>query len=114
MYSHFKADIASSGVSIRFNAGKPSDAIRSMLKGNGFRWSPGGGCWLARRVVGAADFLSALDRAMDEEAGIPQKPDAACWVCSSPDGFFRACGPATPVWCDKCAAERGNAPRYRN
>src|SRR5262249_19998081 len=70
-----------------------------MLKATGFRWSPSAGLWWRRRISGAADFLGALDRALN-----PGRPDGACWVCRSPDGFFRSEGPATPVRCDACQA----------
>ncbi len=56
---------------LTFNA-KPPDAIRSLLKGAGFRWSPSAGCWWRRGVRGAADFLAAVDRALN-----PDKPDGA-------------------------------------
>ncbi len=85
-------------VRIRFSD-KPSANIRAMLKANGFRWSPTGGEWWRNRVAGAADFLTALRRAVE-----PGKPDGACWVCKSPEGFFRNEGPATPVRCDACQA----------
>lgn len=76
---------------------KPPEPIRALLKGAGFRWSPGAGCWWRRGVRGAADFLAALDRRLN-----PGKPDGACWSCQAPEGFFRANGPATPVYCDAC------------
>jgi len=85
-------------VRIRFSA-KPDERIRDMLKANGFRWSPSAGLWWRRRICGAADFLGALDRALN-----PGRPDGACWVCESPNGFFRAEGAATPVRCDACEA----------
>jgi hypothetical protein len=85
-------------VRIRFSA-KPDDRIRSMLKYNGFRWSPGAGLWWRRRISGAADFLSALDLALNG----PRK--AKCWMCGSPDGHFRSEGAATPVRCDECQAK---------
>ena len=91
---------------------KPSEAIRAMLKGAGFRWSPAGGCWWRRGCKGAADFITALDRRMN-----PDRPDGACWRCQSPQGFFRAEGTATPVWCDTChaaiRAERERVERER-
>ena len=84
-------------VRIRFSA-KPDERIRSMLKANGFRWSPGEGLWWRGRISGAGDFLGALDRAING----PRK--AKCWVCGSPDGYFRSEGAATPVRCDACQA----------
>ena len=99
-------------VRIRFSA-KPDERIQTMLKANGFRWSPVGGFWWRRQVKGAADFLAALERRLN-----PGKPDGACWRCRSPEGFFRPQGPATPVYCNACwetlqtnlaKAERGEA-----
>jgi hypothetical protein len=81
---------------IRFSA-KPEERIRSMLKANGFRWSPMAGEWWRRGCKGAADYLAALDRAIG-----PRKPDGACWRCQSPEGYFRRHGAATPVHCDAC------------
>jgi hypothetical protein len=83
-------------VRIRFSA-KPDERIRAMLKGNGFRWSPTGGEWWRSRVAGAADFLAALDRALN-----PRRPDGPCWRCQAPEGCFRPQGAATPVYCDPC------------
>lgn len=83
-------------VRIRFSE-KPSASIRSMLKAAGFRWSPAGGEWWRPRVAEAADFLAALDRAVN-----PGRPDGACWACKSPAGYFRRQGAATPVYCDAC------------
>lgn len=42
------------------------------------------------------------------QCGAPaeRKPDAPCWICKAPEGFFRARGAATPVWCDACNAEQ--------
>ena len=82
------------GVSVRFPS-KPPDNIRAMLKSAGFRW--GNGEWSRRRVTGAADFLTALERACN-----PGKPDGNCWRCQSPQGFFRPQGAATSVYCDVC------------
>ena len=89
--------------SVMFTA-KPDERIRSMLKVSGFRWSPAGGFWWRRRVEGFADFLAALDRAIN-----PRRPDGACWRCKAPEGFFRPQGAATPVYCDACHAAL-NAP----
>jgi hypothetical protein len=83
------------GVTVRFPE-KPPEAIRSMLKANGFRW--GNGCWYRRTIKGAADFLTALERKC-RPAGTP---DAPCWTCKDPAGFFRNQGAATPVYCDAC------------
>lgn len=79
---------------------KPSEAIRAILKGAGFRWSPSTACWWRRGCQGAADFIAALDRAMN-----PGRPDGACWRCTSPQGFFRPQGAATPIYCDACHAQ---------
>jgi hypothetical protein len=95
-YSHV---IEAGRVNVMFTA-KPAEHIRAMLKAHGFRWSPVDGFWWRRRVQGAADFLAALDRALN-----PGRPDGACWRCQSPEGFFRPHGAATPVYCDKCHAE---------
>ena len=78
---------------------KPSDAIRSMMKAAGFRWSPESGYWWRRGCAGAADFIAALDRKLN-----PDRPDGACWRCQSPNGFFRPQGAAAPVHCDACHA----------
>jgi hypothetical protein len=92
------------GVRIRFSA-KPDGRIRDMLKANGFRWSPSAGEWWRVRVPGAADFLAALDRAVN-----PRRPDGACWRCQSPEGYFRPRGAATPVYCDACHAALSAPP----
>jgi hypothetical protein len=76
---------------------KPPEAIRALLKGAGFRWSPVAGCWWRRGCKGAADFLAALDRRMN-----PGRPDGPCWRCNAPEGFFRRQGAATPIYCDAC------------
>lgn len=96
--SQFTYSIESTDTRITFPS-KPSDAIRALLKGAGFRWSPSAGCWWRRGCKGAADFITALDRKMN-----PDRPDGACWVCQSPTGFFRNEGVATPVRCDECQA----------
>lgn len=83
-------------VSVMFDA-KPDVRIRGMLKASGFLWSPAGGFWWRRRVEGFADFLAALDRALN-----PNRPDGACWDYKSPEGFFRPYGAAAPVYCDRC------------
>jgi hypothetical protein len=92
----FSTVIETRRVSVMFNA-KPEDRIRSMLKANGFRWSPAGGFWWRPRVSGFADFCAALDRAIH-----PHRPDGPCWRCQAPEGFFRPQGAATPVYCDDC------------
>jgi hypothetical protein len=99
--SQFTYHIESSDTRITFPA-KPSEAIRALLKGAGFRWSPSAGCWWRRGCKGAADFNTALDRKLN-----PGRPDGACWKCQSPHGFFRPQGAATPVYCDTCHAEHG-------
>ena len=87
----FKSAIAPGQVTVKFS-GKPDGKIRSALKANGFWWSPADGVWCRRRVEGAADFLTWLDRALN-----PDRPDGACWRCKAPEGFFRPRGAATPV-----------------
>jgi hypothetical protein len=82
------------GVMVTFPS-KPPESIRAMLKANGFRWAHGS--WYRQRVTGAADFLTALERKCN-----PERPDAACWKCGDPNGFFRHRGAAAPVWCDAC------------
>jgi hypothetical protein len=76
---------------------KPVEAIRTMLKGAGFRWSPSAQCWWRRGCKGAADFITALNRELN-----PNRPDGACWRCQSPQGFFRPYGASTPVFCEHC------------
>ncbi len=96
------------GVRIKFSD-KPDERIRSMLKANGFRWSPSAGEWWRVRIAGAADFLMALDRALN-----PGRPDGACWTCKAPEGYFRNYGAAAPVYCDACEAKhraRSEDPR---
>ncbi|HZZ80431.1 MAG TPA: hypothetical protein VFE62_18150 [Gemmataceae bacterium] len=70
----FKYSIAGSHVSITFSA-KPDERIRSMLKANGFRWSPANSFWWRPRVSGAADFLAALERALNA----PNAPTHERW-----------------------------------
>src|SRR6516162_1915266 len=94
--SAFEYSIGPGDTRITFPA-RPSDAIRAMLKGAGFRWSPSAGCWWRRGVRGAADFLAALDRALN-----PKRPDGPCWRCQAPEGYYRPQGAATPVYCDDC------------
>jgi hypothetical protein len=87
---------------------KPLEAIRSLLKGAGFRWSPSAGCWWRRGVRGAADFITALDKRLG-----PRKPDGACWTCGAAEGYFRPYGAATPVYCDRCQELRRQQERAR-
>ena len=84
---------------------KPSESIRSMLKGAGFRWSRFGGCWVRRGVKGAADFLAALEKRIDQEAGT-RRPNGRCHDCQSPNGFFRAYAATTSVLCADCHSKR--------
>ncbi len=100
----FKSTIGRDGVRVAFSE-KPPDAIRSILKANGFRWQPAlapaiPGCWWRRRVAGAADFLTALERDIG-----PRRPDGKCWACRAPEGYLRPCGPFAPVHCDACHAK---------
>lgn len=87
-------------VELTFN-GKPSDAIRSAMKANGFRWSKDSGKWWRGSVRGAADLIAAIRTMVDRENGI-RRPDGKCWECQDDNGFFRRHGAATPVYCDKC------------
>ena len=104
--TQFTYSIESSDTRITFPS-KPSEAIRALLKGAGFRWSPSAGCWWRRGCKGAADFITALDRKMN-----PNRADGACWRCQAPAGFFRPHGAATPVYCDACfaIAKAGQGP----
>ena len=74
----YRHSIDRDGVTVRFSD-KPDVSIRTMLKANGFRWSPAAGLWFRRRIAGAADFLAALDRKLN-----PGRADGACWRCQSP------------------------------
>lgn len=87
-------EIQSGGVTITFDQ-KPPANILSALKASGFRWD--GRVWWRRRVPGAADLITWINRKLD-----PQ-PDGPCWKCGAP-GRFRAYGAATPVYCDDCEA----------
>ncbi len=60
----FKHEITPSQTRLRFD-GKPDDAIRTLLKGAGFRWAPRAGCWWRRGCEGAVDFVLALDRRLN-------------------------------------------------
>jgi hypothetical protein len=82
---------------------KPCERIRWILKASGFRWSPAAGTWWRSKTSGAADYIADLRATIDRAEGI-RRPVGACWVCQSPDGFFRNRGAAAPVWCDACAA----------
>jgi hypothetical protein len=99
------AKIGGGIVRISFES-KPPATIRDALKRNKFRWY--GACqeWQARVWNGAADFLGWLEKAMN-----PGKPDGACWVCQSAEGFFRPEGAATPVRCNECQAEVNRAKK---
>jgi hypothetical protein len=94
------SNISPFGVTVQF-ADRPSSDILAMLKANGFRWNPADKLWHRRKVAGAADFLTALDRALN-----PNHPDGACWQCGKP-GRFRNYGAASPVLCDYCASQGG-------
>jgi hypothetical protein len=69
MAQHFLFSFNSSQVTLTFD-GKPSAEVRATLKRCSFRWSPGGGYWYRNKVAGAADFVAALEKQMDREAGI--------------------------------------------
>lgn len=83
-------------------AEKPPEAIRNILKGYGYRWSPAGQVWYAHRATGYANCCAALDAYIRIQSGAP---DGQCWECQSPQGFFRNYGAATPVYCDACHAK---------
>lgn len=82
---------------------KPCERVRTMLKSYGMRWAPSSGTWWRGKATGSADILAALRTVIDQTQGI-RRPVGACWVCQSPEGFFRSRGAAAPVWCDDCAA----------
>lgn len=90
-------------VSFKFD-GKPSEAVRTCLKGHGFRWNPNSLEWWRAKVSGAADAVAAVQKLLDRESGV-RRPDGKCWKCQAEEGFFRPRGAACPVWCDKCHAE---------
>ncbi len=96
----YEYDISAYGVELTFE-GKPSETIRKILKGHGFRWHPRMKTWWRRRVDGAADMLGAIDKQIDQDAGI-RRPDGKCWNCGDANGFFRPHGAAAPVHCDQC------------
>lgn len=83
-------------------AEKPPEAIRSILKGHGYRWSPASSVWWRPRATGHADVAMAIDHVIHKLSG---KPDGQCWDCTSPQGFFRNYGAGTPVYCDACHAK---------
>lgn len=99
MANDFSYSIGGGMVSITF-PGKPEADVRSMLKGHGFRWSPAGGYWWRRKVTGAGDVITALDRHYHKG-----RPDGACHNCKAPEGFWRNRGAGASLWCNKCAAE---------
>jgi len=87
-------------MSLKFS-GKPSEAVRAVLKSWGCRWSPASGEWWRGKVSGGADLVEAVRKCIDREAGI-RRPDGACWICKAEAGFFRNRGAAAPLWCDAC------------
>ena len=78
---------------------KPSEAIRSLLKGAGFRWSPSAGCWWRRGFV--APWTSS-PRWNARSARASRTALAGC--ARAAEGFFRNEGAATPVRCNQCQA----------
>ena len=91
-----KSQIGNGCVTVRFD-GKPPADVLSMLKAAGFRWQRFDKSWWRRRVTGAADLLTAIERRLNRD-----KPDGPCWDCKAPGGFFRPQGAATPVLCESC------------
>lgn len=53
-------NIERDGVELRFGS-KPSEAIRSRLKGAGWRWSKFSGCWYTRDTQRAREFARMFD-----------------------------------------------------
>lgn len=98
-YESFTVETTAGTVELRF-PGKPSEAIRTTLKRNGYRWSPSSQCWWSRSTR-YADFVAALDRQI---RGVTEarQPVGACWSCKDPNGHFRNRGAASPVLCDAC------------
>ena len=93
--------IQSRHVELRFD-GKPSAAVRSTLKGNGFRWSPSSGAWWRGHVGNAADVICAVQGQIDREAGIRPAPIGKCRSCGSDNGYVHSYGAQTHVECDTC------------
>jgi hypothetical protein len=91
----FTHSISRDGVTIRFPS-KPDEDIRAALKAAGFRWSSGG-YWWRRKVVGTADFLTALEKRLN-----PGVPDGACHQCGDERGFWRSWAACTFLYCDEC------------
>lgn len=87
------------GIAFRFDH-KPAEPIRQALKASGFRWSPSAGHWWRSRSGHWADLLAWIRDNLDGPA--KRKPVGNCWNCSSPDGYFRNHGAASPVLCDRC------------
>lgn len=85
---------------ISFNR-KPGESVRACLKTAGMRWSPGAGLWYCPR---GSHLPEKIQKYVDQENGY-RRPDGACWECKTPEGFFRAYGAATPVYCDACYAK---------
>jgi hypothetical protein len=98
--------IRSWGVEISFDA-KPSAAIRSALKYQGFRWSPAAQTWSAQRWTSAG--VEAIENMERRERGERRPPDGTCWKCKAAPGWFRPFGAATPVYCDACHESAGVA-----
>lgn len=82
--------------------GIPDETVRNILKGNGFYFNPTDKTW---RTDSANSKAFGVLNHLGKEHN-PKKPDAPCWKCKSPDGYFRNMGAATPVYCDKCWNER--------
>lgn len=93
-----RSSISHGYVEMKFD-GKPSEKVRTCLKGHGFRWNPNAQVWYRRTVRGAADAILAVRGILHRESGLP---DGQCWSCQSENGMFRQLGAATPVMCDAC------------
>ena len=52
-------DAARDSLELRF-LGKPGEAVRDMLKTNGWRWNPVKGCWYCRRTAASLHFASSF------------------------------------------------------
>jgi hypothetical protein len=60
-------DFDNNRVRIRFHNGKPSDAIRSQLKGSGWRWSPSNSAWQRMNTENSVYAAKRILQSADEE-----------------------------------------------